>query len=274
MKTSISLLYSDLLPHRKKLFHKVVTSKMFAKKSPEAVFADLKAFGLDGFELLLPSFLKINDEDLLSIKKLSQKYHLPVLSVHQTLRFLTTTKLKEIERFFEIAEKLQAKVIVLHISCAGRQIFNNKYVHELHQLEKKYKIKAAFENNEKYAASYLQPHRWHETKFSDLINKMDFHITLDTVHLAHSGGDIVQFYKKNKSRIMNVHLSDYRYHPLNASLRPMRYKHMPLGDGELPIEDFVALLKREEYNGLLTLELHSGLDGVEQSMGMIKKYRK
>jgi sugar phosphate isomerase/epimerase len=247
---------------------------MFSKKSPDAVFLHLKELGLDGFELLLPSFLEIKDEDLLAIKKLSQKYHLPVLSVHQTLRFLSTTRLNEIEQFFSIAAKLQAKVIVLHISSAGRQIFNNKYVHELHQLEKKYKIKAAFENNEKYVASYLHPHRWHEAKFSDIVNKNDFHITFDIVHLAHSGGDILQFYQKNKFRIMNVHLSDYRYHLLNASLRPMRYKHMPLGDGELPIEDFVSLLHREAYNGLLTLELHSGLDGVEQSMGMIKRYRK
>ena len=93
----------------------------------------------------------------------------------------------------------------------------------------------------------------------------NFDITLDTTHLAHSGGDIIEFFEKNKERIINIHLSDYRPHLLNGSLRPFRYKHLPLGKGVLPIEEFIKLLKKENYSGLLTMEIHTDLHGMCES---------
>jgi sugar phosphate isomerase/epimerase len=269
MKTSISLFLSDILPHRRKLFHKIVKNKIFKNKTPEEIFGHLKNIGLDGFELLLPQYATTTNKDILDVKKLVLKHKFPVLSVHQSLRFFTATKVKEITRLFEVADMLSAKVIVLHINSAQKQIFDEEYIRALHALEKKYKVKVTFENMEKFIGSLFYGHRWHAIKFSDLVKKTDFHITFDIVHLAHSGGDIVTFYKVNKERVINIHLSDYKFHFLNSSLRPMRYKHMSLGKGELPIADFIHILQKEKYKGLLTLELHSDMTGVEQSVAMI-----
>jgi sugar phosphate isomerase/epimerase len=271
MKTSISLFLSDILPHRKKFIHKIVKAKFFKNLTTDDVFVHLKKSGLDGFELLLPSYLQTTQKDILEIKRLTEQYNFPVFSVHQALRFFSATKIKEITELFETADMLSAKVIVLHMNSARKQIFDDEYTRALHELEKKYKIIVTFENMEKHAESYFHSHRWHPIKFADLVKKTGFHITLDTVHLAHSGGDIVRFSKENMEQISNIHLSDYRFHPLNSSLRPMRYKHMPLGNGELPINKFISFLKKEKYKGLLTLELHSDMKGVEQSVEVIKK---
>ena len=97
----------------------------------------------------------------------------------------------------------------------------------------------------------------------------NFHITLDTTHLAHSGGDIVDFFEKNKKRIINIHLSDYRPHILNSTLYAMRYKHLPLGKGTLPIKEFLTVLKKEHYDGLVTMEIHANLDGMVDSAKFI-----
>jgi sugar phosphate isomerase/epimerase len=272
MKTSISLFLSDILPHRKKLIHKVVKAKIFNNQTTDSVFSHLKGLGLDGFELLLPLYSLPTDEDILEVKYLSKKYAFPVLSVHQSIRLLGVTKIKEIERLFEIAHMLRAKVVVLHMNSAKRQIFDKRYIDALHTLEKKYKIKATFENMEKHIESYFHAHRWHDSKFPELVKEKDFHITFDIVHLAHSGGDILRFFEKNKERIVNVHLSDYRRHVLNASLRPMRFKHMPLGDGELPIEPFISLLQKEKYNGLLTLEVNTDIEGVRRCVSVMNQY--
>lgn len=270
MKTSIVLFLSDILPHRKKVYHKVVKNKIFKNKTTGDVFLQLKKIGVHGFELMLPQYAEVTNKDIEEIKKLTVQYKFPVLSVHQALRFLTATKIKEITRLFEIASMLEAKVIVLHINSARKQIFNDGYIDKLHELEKKYKVKVTFENMEKHVESYFHAHRWHPVKFAGLVAKTDFHITFDIVHLAHSGGDILSFYKDNRDRILNIHCSDYRFHPLNSSLRPMRYKHMPLGKGELPITEFIQLLLKEKYGGLLTLEIHCDMSGVENSVMMIK----
>lgn len=272
MKKSISLFLSDILPRKRKFFHKIVKNKIFKNHSSTDAFRHMKKIGLDGFELVLPQYAAIFDTDILEIKKLAIKYNFPVLSVHQSLRFFTATKIKEIARLCEIAHMLSAKIVVLHINSARRQIFDEKYIQAIHELEKKYKVHVTFENMEKYIKSHFASHLWHADKFASLIQNADFTITFDIVHLAHSGGDIINFFETNKDRILNVHLSDYKKHLLNSSLRPMRFKHMPLGQGDLPIETFISLLQKENYQGLLTLELHADMQGVEQSMSLVNRF--
>lgn len=274
MKTSISLFLSDILPHRKKFIHRIVKSKIFKDRTTDDVFHQLKAMKLDGFELLLPQYFETTEHDIKEVKKLVKEYSFPVLSVHQTIRFLTATKIEEIKRLFEIAHNLEAKVIVLHMNSAKKQIFDDEYIQELHKLERRYHITAAFENMEKHIASYFHKHHWHEMQFCDIIKKTDFHMTLDTVHLAHSGGNIIQFFKKNKTIISNIHLSDYKPHPLNGSIMPMKFKHMPLGDGKLPITHFLTVLQEENYKGLVTLEINTDIHGAERSTDILNKYIK
>jgi sugar phosphate isomerase/epimerase len=269
MKKSISLFLSDILPHKRRLYHKIVTNKIFKNHTSSEAFEHMKKIGLDGFELLLPQYSNTTNADILEVKRLAKKYNFPVLSVHQSLRFFTATKVKEIARLCEIAHMLSAKVVVLHINSARKQIFDEKYIQAIHELEENYKVHVTFENMEKYIRSYFSTHLWHADTFSSLIQNADFAITFDIVHLAHSGGDIIHFFETNKERILNVHLSDYRRHLLNSTLRPMRFKHMPLGDGELPIETFISILQKENYQGLLTLELHADMNGVEKSMSVI-----
>ena len=99
MKTSIVLLLSDILPHRKKAYHKVVKNKIFQDKKTDDVFLELKQLGLHGFELLLPQYASTTNKDIAEVEELSTKHNFPVLSVHQALRFLTATKINEIIRF-------------------------------------------------------------------------------------------------------------------------------------------------------------------------------
>lgn len=271
MKTSAGLLLTDILPHRRRLFNKVVKNKVFGKLSAEQVFSELRKAGVSGIELLLPSFAKTKDIDIIEVKQLLDKNNMQVHSVHQALRFFTNTRLKEITRLFEIAKMLEARVIVLHVHSAGRQIFKKEYTETLHALQKKYGIHIGFENRDKHIISFLKKHTWHEEKFSHLMQKTNFYITLDTTHLGGAGGDIVAFFKKNKDRIVNIHISDYRPHFLNH-VSSFRYKHMPLGRGHLPIEKFLQTLKKEKYKGLVTMEMHTDLLGMCESAKIISKH--
>lgn len=273
MKISAGLFLTDILPHRRKLFNKIVKNKVFGTKSPAHVFSSLKKSGVDGIEIFLPSFMKFTDDDLLEIKKIVEAHDVQIFSVHQSLRFLTKTRIAEITRLFEMAHMLSAKVIVLHISLAGKQIFDDEYIATLHSLEKKYGIKIGFENRERIVGSFRKHHSWHGDEFAKLMKKTGFHITLDTTHLAQAGGDIIEFFKQNKDRIVNIHLSDYKHHYLNSTLRPFRYKHLPIGKGDLPMDEFLQVLRKEKYNGLVTMEMHTDLEGMSESARVISNAR-
>ncbi len=274
MKISVGLFLTDILPHRRRLFNKLVKNKILGKKPHEDAFASMKKAGIEGIELFLPSFAKFTFDDIKEVRETVKEHRMPIFSVHQALRFFSKTRIAEITKLFHIADMLSAKVVVLHLSLAGKQIFDKEYKETLHSLEKKYGIKIGFENREKYAITPGGKHNWHADLFSDIIKENDFHITLDTTHLGAAKGDIIAFFKKNKDRIVNIHLSDYKEHILNGSLRPFRYKHLSLGKGQLPIKAFIKTLQKENYKGLVTMEIHTDLEGICESAQIIKNAAK
>lgn len=269
MKLSVAVLLTDLLPHRRKLIHKIVKNKIFDGLPSKTVISKLKKAGVTGVEVLLPSS-SVRHETLIEVKEVLSKNKMEIYSLHQALRFITKTKIEEINDLFEHAKLLGTKVIVLHMNTAGKQILNPKYISEIKKLQKKYNVKVGFENREKHIGSRHRSYGWDEIHFGKLMQKEDLFITLDVCHLGHSKGDIIDFFNKNKNRVINIHLSDYKNHFLNSSLRPIRFKHLPLGEGELPIKEFLRTLKKEKYNGLLTLEIKTDLKGILESAAIVR----
>lgn len=268
MQLSILLFLTDILPAKRRILNKFVKNKLFDHHVTGDIFAVLKKNKIEGIEILLPS--SVTRQDILEVKKVVDDHGIKVLSVHQALRFVTRTKIHEIRNILEAAKILSAKVVVLHMNSAGTQLFDNKYIEEIHNLQKKYGIKIGFENREKYLGSVLNGYGWHEIKFADLMKQKNLYITYDVCHMGQAGGDIIRFFENNKDRIVNVHLSDYKSHFLNSSLRPIRFKHLPLGKGDLPIAEFIKVLKRERYDGLLTLETNTDLDQLIESADLIR----
>ncbi len=270
MKVSVGLFLTDILPHKRKLFNKLVKNKILGKKPNIEAFSSMKKAGIAGVELFLPSFNTFKFSDIKEAQKVVEAHGMTIFSVHQALRFFSKTRIAEITKLFHMADSIGAKVIVLHLNLAGKQIFDEQYKDTLHSLEKKYGITIGFENREKYVYTPGGKHNWQGDLFSDLIKDNDFHITFDTTHLAATKGDIVKFFKKNKERIVNIHLSDYKDHVLNGSLRPFRYKHLALGKGTLPMKKFLETLRDEKYKGLVTMEIHTDLEGICESGNLIK----
>jgi sugar phosphate isomerase/epimerase len=257
MKTSILLFLTDILPSKRRFLSKIIKNKLFNDLNAHEIFTQLRESKIDGIEVLLPNSFKMGD--IQELKEVTKQNNVKILSVHQALRFLTITKLDEIRQLLEIAKMLSAKVVVLHMNSAGKQLFNRKYLNKIHVMQKEYGIKIGFENREKYLGSILNGYGWDAKKFGNLMNKEDLYITLDICHMGQAGGDIINFFKENKERIVNIHISDYRKHILNSSLRPIRFKHLPLGEGTLPINELLRVLKSEKYEGLLTLEINTNI---------------
>lgn len=274
MKTSAGLFLTDILPSRRKLYSKIVSNKIFGRHPSHYVFETLKRSGVDGIEVFLPSFQELKPETFIELKQMLDLEKMPALSLHQPLRFLTKTKVPEIEQLFEYGKLLGVEVLVMHIGLAGKQIFSKEYVSAIHLYQKRYGIKVGFENREHViGASKKTSYHWHETEFARVMRENDLYITLDTTHLGQAGGDIVRFFKDNKNRIINIHLSDYKHHFLNSTLRPFRYKHLPLGKGTLPIKEFLSVLYKEKYEGLITMEIHTDLEGMCESAKIINYLR-
>src|SRR4051812_22886135 len=103
MEISASVFFTDILPERRGVYHRVVKNRLFQRENRAEVFSALKAAGVEGIELLLPSFKTVSYADIEEVKVALDAHEMPVLSLHQALRFFSRTKLAEITRLFHIA---------------------------------------------------------------------------------------------------------------------------------------------------------------------------
>lgn len=274
MKLSAWVAVGDLIQKKKTFFERFVIGKfifqnIFYKKNPSDVLLSLKKSGVDGIELLLSS--KVTKEELQKIKNMIEKLDMLIFSVHQPLSTLFNISINEVKKLSKITKNLKAKVLVLHINVIGKQIFDKKYIMNLKDLERQYGIKISIENSPKSVLTILNSYCWQEEKFSKLMDVNELNITFDITHVAQVGGNIISFYKNNKERIVNIHLSDYKEHFLNTHLLLANHTHLPLRKGNLPIKDFLQTLKEKDYNGLITMEINGSLEELCQSAKLIKR---
>ena len=104
----------------------------------------------------------------------------------------------------------------------------------------------------------------------DLVDEYDTSICFDTGHLLtrYSGDEpIVEFYQEHKDRITELHLHDGSYSEIEGV--PVHSDHIALGEGEMPIRDFLMELVKDNFNGPIILELT--LEEADQSLQIIRE---
>jgi sugar phosphate isomerase/epimerase len=103
--------------------------------------------------------------------------------------------------------------------------------------------------------------RYALSKPGDLIRfAEEYHlaVTLDTAHAASFPYDLIEAYEVLASRLVNVHLSDFRSDlsiPTWFNLHSYLKHHQLPGDGDLPLLPFLERLRADAYQGLITIEV-------------------
>jgi sugar phosphate isomerase/epimerase len=107
----------------------------------------------------------------------------------------------------------------------------------------------------------------------DLIDDLNLSICFDTAHLLTrmSGTEsIIEFYRRHKARITEIHLQDGNYHEYEGAVA--RDDHIALGHGimgESVLREFLLQLQKDKFSGPLIFELSK--DEVAESLEQIKR---
>lgn len=274
MKISLYTRISDLIPAKETFFDHVndlifndPKRKMFKIHSIDSIFNRIKQAGVDGLELICPGFL--TDEKIKKIRQIANAHKLEIFSIHQSNKSLLGIDLMEIERLCGIAKRFFANVIVLHINALGKKLSEQTFLTKLKNLQREYDVTFAIENVAKSPFT-LAKEMYKGKEFSRTMKFSGLAITFDTTHLGQADDDICEFYKNNKEKIVNIHISDYRKSWLNRVLFLANGTHLPLMKGELPITKFLKTLKEENYKGFMTMEVNGNLNQLCQSAEIIK----
>ncbi|MBS3793698.1 MAG: sugar phosphate isomerase/epimerase [Candidatus Thorarchaeota archaeon] len=103
-----------------------------------------------------------------------------------------------------------------------------------------------------------------------VIDEYDCSICFDTGHLLtkFSGDEpVVDFYREHRERIVEIHLNDGSYRECDGVA--VHEDHLALGDGEMPVQEFVSEIYDDGFDGPLIFELTAqqakrSLDLIEQ----------
>lgn len=274
MKISIWVTISDLIPTRQTLFEKTINlfdkkRTLFHSHPHNLIFKLLKNSGIEGIELLIPFYT--TNENIQEVKKIITSNDIPIFSIHQSLAHKTDISLDEITKLCKIANIFFASIVVLHSDTLRRKLLDINYINQLKKLEKQYQITFGIENMEKSLLP-IESFTYNDKSFSSVINKAGLSMTFDTTHLAQTDGNIINFYIANRERIVNIHLSDYKKTWINRNILPQLTTHLTLGEGELPIDEFLKTLRMKSYKGLITLEINAGLKELCKSARVVKSY--
>lgn len=274
MKISLYTRISDLTPVGETFFDHIndwlfrdKKREMFRRYSLDSIFQPLKKAGLEGLELVIPTHL--SEQNVKTIIQISQKYDLKIFSIHQSHDTYLKIDLAEIERLCGIAKTFSASVIVLHINALGKRLSEQTFLTELKGFQKKYNVNFGIENMPKSPFTFAKS-MYREIEFSTAINQSGLSMTLDTTHVGQVKENIITFYKKNKDKIVNIHIGDYNKSWLNRLFFLTHGTHLPIGKGKLPIAEFFRILKEDNYQGPITMEIGWGLKELCQSTEIIK----
>lgn len=226
----------------------VSSGPLWRLETPRA-FEVIKASGAGAIEIMVNQSTDTQTPN--DLERLAMKHDLPIVAVHApqlllTRTVFTTNQLEKVRRTVELAKALDVGTIVLHPPYAWHVRYSLWVLHELEDAAQGGPV-ITMENMfpVHFGSRRLRFHRYGAPESLDRFP----YVTLDTSHLAVSEDDIVQTYAALRDRVVHVHLSDNR--------GKGRDSHAPIGEGILPVTDFVRSLDGPALRSI-ALEIEPG----------------
>jgi len=219
-------------------------SYCFKGEKLENVPQKFREIGFENMELWLghpdglANYNEMDRNTAVKVRKLIESYGI-ILQSYCIGGFSDEDSVEKLKRAFQYAQGLEVKVMT---GCA-----TPKVAQELDQFCQKYEIRFAIENHR--GNVFEGPDDYFPTlnETSEWIG-----VNFDSGHFALAGYDPLEAAQKIKDRIYHVHLKDV-----------VRERTCTLGQGEAKIKELLLELKRQYYEGHLSIEHEAEHDPTE-----------
>jgi inosose dehydratase len=236
-----------------------------ANGSTEQALKDIASAGYKGIELFDGNLMQYENRSA-EFQQLLKNLDLSLIGVYTGANFIFKDILEEefdkIEKVAKFATEFGAEHLVLGggaVRAGGIQ--ESDYEVLAQSLERAATIAAKYG----LVASY-HPHLGTCVQGPDQLDKIMSMTTIplcpDTAHIEAGGGDPVAVIRKYADRIKYVHLKDYKSGAF-----------LPLGEGNQNFAEMVSILRENNYEGWITVELDSyedPLKGAQISKAYLK----
>lgn len=226
------------------------TASVYPEKTPSA-FELAAQLGYDGIEVMVS--LDPASQDIDVLRRLSDYHQLPITSVHSPCLLLTQRvwgrePWGKLVRSKDAAEKLGAKVVVVHPPFRWQREYAREFEEGLARMQQETDVVFAVEN--------MFPVKARGAKvgmYSPGWNPVDEpfpSVTLDLSHTAVSGSDPLQMAVDLGDRLAHVHMAD----GVGGNNKD---EHLVPGRGGQPCAEMLERLAAQRYTGQVVLEINT-----------------
>ena len=226
------------------------TASVFPDRTADA-FEVAARLGYDGIEVMVSADAVSQDVEVL--RRLADYHGVPVLAVHAPCLLITQRvwgyePWGKLVRAKEMAEKLDARVVVLHPPFRWQRDYAKDFGPGLERMSQDSNVIFAVENMYPLRAGGAEvaayaPH-WNPVLMDTP------HVTLDLSHTAASGSDALAMAADLGSRLAHVHMAD-------GTGVTNRDEHLVPGRGAQPCAPLLEKLAAHRYSGVVVLEVNT-----------------
>src|SRR5215468_8758813 len=226
------------------------TASVFPDRVPDA-FEIAARLGYDGVEVMVSADAVSQDVDVL--RRLADYHGVPVLAVHAPCLLISQRvwgrePWGKLIRAKEVAEKLDARVVVVHPPFRWQRDYARDFGPGLERMHEETDVVFAVENMYPLRAggAEMAPYAPH---WNPLLMDSS-HVTLDLSHTSVSGSDALAMAAELGSRLAHVHMAD-------GTGITNRDEHLVPGRGTQPCASLLGKLAAGGYSGTVVLEVNT-----------------
>ena len=217
----------------------------------ETAFKIASEVGYDGVEIMISKQKETRDAH--KIMELSEKYNLPILSIHAPVLVLTSFVFgigakEKLKKTVKLAEQVGADTVVVHPPYFFQTAFGKGFEHFINDLQQSTHVFISVENMFNLRAWDKELPTFIPSWNPGNINVS--HTTLDFSHCASQGIDSLELAKQWGDKLNHIHLCDGH----NGSIHD---DHLVPGKGDQPVKETLQFLKQFEFSGHVIAEIHT-----------------
>jgi sugar phosphate isomerase/epimerase len=226
------------------------TASVFPDRTPDA-FEAAARLGYDGVEVMVSADAVSQDVGVLA--RLADYHGVPVVAVHAPC-LLITQRVWGLEpwgklvRAKEMAEKLGARVVVLHPPFRWQRDYARDFGPGLERMSEETDVVFAVENMYPLRAGGAEAAAY-APNWNPVVMDVP-HVTLDLSHTAASGSDALAMAEQLGDRLTHVHMAD-------GTGLTNRDEHLVPGRGAQPCAALLERLAADGYSGVVVLEINT-----------------
>jgi sugar phosphate isomerase/epimerase len=231
------------------------TSRLLLSTAPFYRYPLREAFryareaGFDAVEVMVTADPATQDAKALT--ELAGEFGLEVGAIHAPFLLLTrrvwgSDPIGKIYRGTQVAEAAGIPLVVVHPPYKWQVRYRRWVETSLAEYSARAGVTIGVENMFPVKLRGDRGLRFHASQDFDDLDRYP-HLVLDTSHLAVAGYDVLEAYRRYRTKVLHFHLSNNAGKGWDS--------HLPVDEGVLPLEDLLGEVATDGFPGTIALEL-------------------